>query len=563
MDEPARTIGKYKILGVLGRGSMGIVYKAQDPEIGRIVAIKTLRKILTTSHLSIDSALERFRLEAKSAGNLRHPNIITVFEVGKDSQTPYIVMDFVDGESLDAVLARERKLPPALALRYLEQLSSALDYAHDRGVTHRDLKPGNLIVDKFGGIFIVDFGVASIQDSLEQGPDTGSRPVVVGSPGYMSPEQIRNEKLDRSSDLFSLGVVLFESLTGQRPFPGETGTQVVGNILRLDPIPPSAANPELSRLVDKIFERVLAKKRGDRYPSARAFYDALSNAITRDDSPKSASSASTSPASWSDESGIRERTLVKVKHISKESVSAPSAYTRPVYSNLPVKREPRAAAKQSRRYSKDSRGVFGSDLSLGAGDGVFVKHRLSFFRRLTILTVIISLVAGTSLLLLVSRSKIPSPGVNGKAGVPSTTIPISLLALPVAELNNDELISVLGSGATPEAKTLEILQESVRRKAPGLEVACAQLLKNRSYVVRIEGLKTLAELKDKKTLGAIYGSLNDADPLVRVQAVKSASTVGGRKALGHLTQRLGQEQTQEVRTAINNAISELSEFPAD
>ncbi|MCB0311304.1 MAG: serine/threonine protein kinase, partial [Bdellovibrionales bacterium] len=141
-----QTIGKYKILGTLGRGSMGIVYKGQDPEIGRLVAIKTLRKMFSSHFQDTSTSLERFRLEARSAGNLRHPNIITVFDINFEGEIPFIVMDYVEGEGLDQLISKNGRIEPRLVIRYLREVAQGLDYAHSNGVIHRDIKPSNIIV---------------------------------------------------------------------------------------------------------------------------------------------------------------------------------------------------------------------------------------------------------------------------------------------------------------------------------------------------------------------------------------------------------------------------------
>ncbi|MBN8550801.1 MAG: DUF2789 family protein [Deltaproteobacteria bacterium] len=279
-----RTIGKYQILGPLGRGSMGLVYKARDPEIGRIVAIKTLRKILSSDPSELEAAIRRFKFEARSAGNLRHPNIITIFEVNHDRDTPYIVMDYVEGESLDTVIEVGGKLAPAQMVQYLAQAAAGLDYAHSRGVVHRDIKPSNLLVDKSGNVFILDFGIASINESF---PDADASSVVtpiMGTPGYMSPEQVLNEKLDHRTDLFSLAVVAFECLAGQRPFPGDNFTSVIGNILNSKPLSLSALVPELPLSLEAELERALSKKKEDRFDSAEHMIASFARAAGVDSS---------------------------------------------------------------------------------------------------------------------------------------------------------------------------------------------------------------------------------------------------------------------------------------
>ena len=260
-------IGKYEVISTIGRGSMGLVYKAQDPEIGRLVAIKTLRSIPTGGNLRDQEMLERFRIEARSAGKLRHPNIVTVFETGKtDEGVPFIVMDYIEGDSLDVVIKRNGKLDPIEAIHYTAQLAAAIDYAHAHKVYHRDIKPSNVIVSRNYCPHLLDFGVAKVSD-------TSLTPVgtVVGTPSYMSPEQIRGIDEGGGTDLFALSVMTFEMLTGSRPFPGKDFVSVVANIIHRDPTPFKELNVTLPLKLEEVLAKGLAKKKEDRYQQAMEF----------------------------------------------------------------------------------------------------------------------------------------------------------------------------------------------------------------------------------------------------------------------------------------------------
>ncbi|MCC6954699.1 MAG: protein kinase [Deltaproteobacteria bacterium] len=274
-NSPA-SIGKYEIETTLGSGSMGVVYRARDPEIGRVVAIKTLRNIFLGDD-SNSEAMQRFRQESRSAGKLRHPNIITVFEAGRTEHgSPYIVMDYIDGLSFEELIKQRAPVDPCEALHYLGQVASAIDYAHEQGVIHRDIKPSNVLLDKNFHPYLLDFGVAKLAD-------TSLTPagMVVGTPSYMAPEQIRGETLDGGTDRFAFAVVAFELLTGVRPFPGTDFTTVVSNIIHNAPLtfvdcgvgyfPPS---------LEPVMQRGLSKVRIDRYPTCAEFVNAMGKALS-------------------------------------------------------------------------------------------------------------------------------------------------------------------------------------------------------------------------------------------------------------------------------------------
>ncbi len=270
-----RFIDKYEVISTLGRGSMGVVYKAKDPEIGRLVAIKTLKSVFMGDDASGNEALQRFRQESRSAGRLHHPNIVTIFEAGRaESGSPYIVMEYIEGKSLEAMVAEQRALDPVAALHYLAQISSAVDYAHSQNVIHRDLKPSNIIVDARHRPYLLDFGVAKLSDTSLTPAGT-----VVGTPSYMSPEQIRGAQLDGRTDIFSLAVVAFEVLTGTRPFPGTDFTTVVSNIIHKEPLSLDEVGSNLNRAIEPVLRKGLAKERDERFQSALELIDGLARVL--------------------------------------------------------------------------------------------------------------------------------------------------------------------------------------------------------------------------------------------------------------------------------------------
>jgi len=264
-------IGKYRIDGVLGSGAMGVVYKAYDADIARTVALKTIRHELLDGMQEAD-IVARFRNEAQASGRLVHPNIVAVYDFGTYNNTTYIAMEFVDGTPLNAFLVKDVPMDLAASITCITQLLRALDYAHARGVVHRDIKPANILITGDAQVKITDFGIAKIESStLTQ---VGA---VIGTPSYMSPEQFKGEPVDGRSDLFAVGIVLYQMLTGVRPFSGPAST-VMHQIIHENPPRPSERQPALHPAFDAVVARAMAKRVEDRYPSAQAFLDALNAA---------------------------------------------------------------------------------------------------------------------------------------------------------------------------------------------------------------------------------------------------------------------------------------------
>lgn len=246
---PAR-LGRYELLEVLGRGAMGVVYKAHDSFLDRVVAVKTYRQDVTMS----DEVRRRFEREVKTASCLQHPNIVTVYDGGLEGDIPFLAMEFVEGTTLARELERRAPLPLGEALRLLEQLTEGLAYAHAQGVVHRDLKPANILISKSGLAKIADFGVAKVIT-----PETAATTRPVGTPSCMSPEQVEGRPVDARADVFALGVLAYQLLAGRKPFEGETTAAVLFQILNVEPKPPSEIRPELPRAVDAVIARALAK----------------------------------------------------------------------------------------------------------------------------------------------------------------------------------------------------------------------------------------------------------------------------------------------------------------
>jgi serine/threonine-protein kinase len=264
-------IGKYRIDGVLGSGAMGVVYKAFDADIARTVALKTIRHELLDGLQEAD-IVARFRNEAQASGRLVHPNIVAVYDFGAYGETTYIAMEYVDGTPLGAFLVKDVPMDLAASITCITQLLRALDYAHARGVVHRDIKPANILITGDAQVKITDFGIAKIESStLTQ---VGA---VIGTPSYMSPEQFKGETVDGRSDLFAVGIVLYQMLTGVRPFSGPAST-VMHQIIHETPPRPSERQPALNPAFDAVLAKAMAKRAEDRYPNAQAFLDGLNAA---------------------------------------------------------------------------------------------------------------------------------------------------------------------------------------------------------------------------------------------------------------------------------------------
>jgi hypothetical protein len=265
--------GRYEILGELGRGAMGVVYKATDPVIGRAVAVKTIKLSEEGTGLSRPELLSRFQTEARAAGLLTHPNIVVVFDAGEEEGLYYITMELVEGKSVQALLDAGHAFPLPRVLRIMEQTCSALQFAHERNVVHRDIKPANIMLTGDDTVKVTDFGTAKI---LQFGT-VQQTAHVMGTPSYMSPEQVKGRAVDGRSDIFSLGVMLYEMITGEKPFPGQSITTVIYKIVNEEPVPPRQINPSIHPGISAAVMRALAKEPEDRYQSCRELLEDLRN----------------------------------------------------------------------------------------------------------------------------------------------------------------------------------------------------------------------------------------------------------------------------------------------
>lgn len=260
MDLPQ--LGRYEIISELGRGAMGVVYKARDPLLDRAVAIKTVNMAPEEDGAAQYEA--RFQQEARAAGGLNHPNIVTIHDIGKSGSTAYMAMEFIEGVELRTLLRSGEPLPLPQAVSVGAQIAEGLAYAHRRGVVHRDIKPPNIMVLQNGLVKITDFGIARMRTSAVQ-TQTGT---MMGSPKYMSPEQVLGQRADHRSDIFSLGILLYEMLAGSAPFAGETLTAIMYQIVNFAPPAPSAVKLVVPEMLDVIIAKTLAKPLQERYQDA-------------------------------------------------------------------------------------------------------------------------------------------------------------------------------------------------------------------------------------------------------------------------------------------------------
>src|SRR3954453_2112984 len=273
-----KTLGRYNISGVLGKGAMGVVYEGVDPRLGRRVAIKTILK----SHLDEDTAKDysmRFVREAQAVARLNHPNIVQVYDFGEEGDIAYLVMEFIKGKELKTFFDANERFDLKEAVRLMCELCDALDFAHSAGIIHRDIKPANVMIDVQARTKLTDFGVARVQDSDKTSVERTQAGTMVGTPAYMSPEQITGGNIDKRTDVFSAGIILYQFLTGEKPFTGSGAWTIAKKIIQEEPPLPSSLNDAITPLFDAVVNKALAKNPQQRFQSARDLSVALRRAL--------------------------------------------------------------------------------------------------------------------------------------------------------------------------------------------------------------------------------------------------------------------------------------------
>ncbi|MCB0320700.1 MAG: protein kinase, partial [Bdellovibrionales bacterium] len=545
----------------------------------------------------LESAISRFRTEARSAGRLRHPNIITVFDASIEGDTPFIVMDYVEGASLESVIQSQGALEPERVLRLSRQLAEALDEAHRQGVLHRDIKPSNLVVDAQDRLYVLDFGVARLNESIQGNQpnadkDGQSSEPVVGTPAYMSPEQILNKKLDHRSDLFSFALVVFELFTGARPFPGTTFKEVVNGILSSSPTAISSLVPNLPLQLEVEFEHALAKRPEDRFNSAvetvRIFESALvgkSKLPAVQGGPNSGSRKRSSE--WKSIGGRPPNSgSTSIPNSGQFRQDPPqSERGRAVHELVNVNPHAgfgSAGHVQPGHYSPGE--VFAHD-EREIAQNVKFRKRLSLIRIAITLLALVSLFAGSTIAYKIYKGEDITAFLNSDPAPMGPDVDPDLLAktrilkpkivlapepgnaggdlsgVPTA-LTDSQLYAILTDPSADVSRLLEVLEIAAERKIPGIVDASGKLLSHQNYLVRIQAAEAIGKSGDRDAGGAVLlEHLDDFDPSVRVAITKAIGTLGSAKAIGYLRRQYGLEENELVKKQIRATIEKISGLP--
>src|SRR5919205_2462500 len=284
-----KTLGRYNIERTIGQGAMGVIYEGADPRLGRRVAIKTILKAQLDERAAKDYSM-RFVREAQAVARLNHPHIVQVYDFGEEGDIAYLVMEFIKGKELKNFFDANERFDLKEVVRIMGELCEALEFAHNAGIIHRDIKPANVMIDAQGRTKLTDFGVARVQDNDKTSVERTQAGTMVGTPAYMSPEQITGGTIDKRTDVFSAGIILYQFLTGEKPFTGSGAWTIAKKIIQEEPPLPSSLNNAVTSLFDAVVNQALAKNPDQRFQSARDLSVALKRALEgkpeEDDSDK-------------------------------------------------------------------------------------------------------------------------------------------------------------------------------------------------------------------------------------------------------------------------------------
>ncbi len=547
-------IGKYQVVRTIGKGSMGLVYLAQDPEIGRIVAIKTLKSVYLGDDATGNEAMQRFKQESRSAGQLQHPNIVTIFEAGRaDDGSPFIVMEFIEGTPLDNLIEGEKPIPPAEVLHYMSQIGCAIDYAHTKDVIHRDIKPSNVLIGEDFKPFLLDFGVAKLSDTSLTPAGT-----VVGTPSYMSPEQIRGEKLDGRTDVFSLAVLTFEAIAGKRPFPGKDFTTVVSNIIHKEPLTFAELGVELPHGFEQVLGKGMAKDRGERFKNCLEFIDAAAKEIDI--------VVDGSGLVGGYDSSSEELIAKKIKELCKSNGNNVS--NKPTLEEVP--------APENTKVKPPDKNKGGRIAFLGGGTlAILLVVGFILFRGG-------DAIVGTSgpSEIVTSSEKISEPitkPVAAKSPVATPTVTSSLPApeeekvaeevkeeikftasnystATIGNLDTDELAILLTLEDVDDNLLKVAIKEAGKRADSQLIPALIPLTRHPRYAMQVAVLKVLSKEPYKDSVevyDALVACLDDKEYIVRGFAAKIIGAIGREDSQAVLEKRLAVEDNEIVKKIIN------------
>ena len=507
------SLGKYEIRREIGRGAMGVVYEGYDPFIKRVVALKTIRADQLSGEDS-ENVIARFRREAQAAGRLSHPNIVSIYDFGEEAGAWFIAMEFVKGRELKECFEANERFTTASIVRIMSQILEALDYSHRQGVIHRDIKPANIFMLSDGSVKVADFGIAHIEASnLTQ---VGA---VMGTPAYMSPEQIMGLPVDGRSDLFSAGVILYQFLTGERPFSGSAAT-TMQKVLKEDPLPPSSLNVQAPLEMDAIVRKALAKRPDDRFQTAGEFAATIRAAVPAMPVSNAEETLITPPAQAVPVASV-DKTLVR----SEATIAPPPATPIPTQPPQPKSHTPMVAV------------IIGlTVIVLGAGAWFTYQRQASDSAR-----------AG--------QGPTPQSAVSTAPASPPTTVP----ATPTAALKSDPgtmLISAVGliDPSDPRYQNDKaLLQSDLRADSKGqlIEKALGLLLDTKSLA------KNYDVLKDKllsKSGSYITTVVRESEPRMGKDGLMSITTqaVVNVKAVQKSLNQMSREERIELIRANGN-----------